>query len=178
MTAVLLARYGITSVLTVDDKPQQTHSGQADGVQPRTLEVLQSLNLAREVLAHGCLIYEVGFWNPAPSGDGIARTSIVQDVIVPTRYPHELTIHQGRMERILNEDLARSGNAVQRGWRVTGWRFDYADADFPVRVEMLHLDDRRRVVRAKYLVGADGAHSVVRDGMGLKLEGDHTDHVW
>lgn len=178
MTSVLLARYGITSVLTVDKKPQQVHAGQADGIQPRTLEVLQSLDLGREILAQGCLLYEVGFWNPSPDGTGIARTAFVQDVVVPTRYPHELTIHQGRIERILNEDLARNGNAVQRGWKLLGWQFDCADEKFPVLVKLRGLDGGERVVRAKYLVGADGAHSTVREGMGMTLVGDHTDHIW
>lgn len=177
MTSVLLARYGITSVLTVDEKLAQVHAGQADGIQPRTLEVLQSLDLAHEVLTQGCQLHEVGFWNPSEDGKGIVRTAFVQDVSVPTRYPHELTIHQGRIERILNEDLEKNGNRVQRGWKVDGWEFDYADAEFPVLVKM-RGEEGERVVRAKYLVGADGAHSVVREGMGLELVGDHTDHVW
>lgn len=178
MTSVLLARYGITSVLTVDSKPQQVRAGQADGIQPRTLEVLQSLDLAHEVLTQGCQMHEVGFWNPSEDGKGIVRTSFVPDVNVPARYPHEITIHQGRIERIFNEDLGKNGGRVQRGWKVLGWRFDYGNGEFPVVVEMRGEGGEERVVRAKYLVGADGAHSVVREGMGLKLVGDHTDHVW
>jgi phenol 2-monooxygenase len=177
MTSVCLARYGITSVLTVDEKTAQIHAGQADGIQPRTLEVLQSLDLAHEVLTQGCQMHEVGFWNPTEDGTGIVRTAFVPDVAVPARYPHEVTIHQGRIERILNEDLEKNGNRVQRGWKVLGWEFDYEDEEFPVVVKMSG-QDTERVVRAKYLVGADGAHSTVRDGMGLKLVGDHTDHVW
>lgn len=178
MTSVCLARYGITSVLTVDEKSAQIHAGQADGIQPRTLEVLQSLDLAHEVLTQGCQMHEVGFWNPTPDGAGIVRTSFVPDVSVPARYPFEVTIHQGRIERILNEDLEKNGNRVQRGWKVKEWQFDYADEEFPVLVKMSGLEGGERVVRAKYLVGADGAHSTVREGMGLKLDGDHTDHVW
>ncbi|RPB11815.1 hypothetical protein P167DRAFT_188824 [Morchella conica CCBAS932] len=177
MTSVCLARYGITSVLTVDEKTAQIHAGQADGIQPRTLEVLQSLDLAHEVLTQGCQMHEVGFWNPTEDGAGIVRTAFVPDVAVPARYPHEVTIHQGRIERIFNEDLEKNGNKVQRGWKVSGWEFDYEDEEFPVVVKMSG-QDMERVVRAKYLVGADGAHSTVRDGMGLKLVGDHTDHVW
>jgi phenol 2-monooxygenase len=178
MNSVLLARYGITSVLTVDEKSQQVHAGQADGIQPRTLEVLQSLDLAHEVLTQGCHMREVGFWNPSKDGKGIIRTSFVPDVGVPARYPHEVTIHQGRIERILNEDLEKNGNRVQRGWKVLGWEFDYGDEEFPVVVKLQGEGRMERVVKAKHLVGADGAHSVVREGMGLKLVGDHTDHVW
>ncbi|KAF8242150.1 hypothetical protein K440DRAFT_566246 [Wilcoxina mikolae CBS 423.85] len=178
--AVLLARYGITSVLTIDSKPANLPAGQADGLQPRTLEVLQSLDLAHEVLSQGCQLQEVGFWNPSPDGDGIVRTAFIPDVSVPARYPHEVTIHQGRIERILNEDLEKNGNKVQRGWTATGFSVDDDDAEeFPVKVTMTGGEDnRQRVVRCKFLVGGDGAHSTIRRGMGLKLEGDTTDHIW
>ena len=136
--------------------------------------MLQSLDLAHEVLSQGCQMHEVAFWNPGETG-GIERTAFVPDVGVPARFPHEITIHQGRIERVLGEDLEKHGGAVQRGWTVTG--FEVGDGEWPVRVRM-RGDDGERAVRCKYLVGADGAHSVVRRGMGLSLEGDTTDHIW
>ena len=198
MLSVELARFGITSVLTVDAKAAGVHAGHADGLSPRTLEVLQSLDLAQELLSRGCPMHQVAFWNPAPTG--IERTAFEPDVAVAARYPHELTIHQGRIERLLCEDMARHGARVQRGWRVTGFTLlprdgqdsqdgrdgqgsqdseDGEEADeFPVSVAMTSLDGQQRVVRTKYLVGTDGAHSTVRRCLGLPLEGDTTDHVW
>ncbi|CAZ82045.1 unnamed protein product [Tuber melanosporum] len=184
LSSVLLARYGITSRLTVDDKHSQTELGQADGLQPRTLEILQSLDLAHEILTQGCQFHEVSFWNPGPENKGIVRTNRVPNISVPARFLHEVTIHQGRIERILNEDLERNGGRVERGWRVTGFEIDtpVEEEGFPVVVRMVKTGEEwkgeERVVRCKYLLGADGARSVVRQGMGLRLEGDHTDHVW
>jgi len=125
-------------------------------------------------------MHEVGFWNPSPDGNGIVRTAFVPDISVPARYPHEVTIHQGRIERILNEDLEKNGNKVQRGWTATGFTLDEDDdQEFPVQVTMTGSEDsQQRVVRCKFLVGGDGAHSTIRRGMGLKLEGDTTDHIW
>ncbi|TLD38491.1 aminotransferase class 3 [Venturia nashicola] len=34
------------------------------------------------------------------------------------------------------------------------------------------------LIRCKYPVGADGAHSTVRKRVGIAMEGDSTDHVW
>ncbi|PWW79662.1 hypothetical protein C7212DRAFT_291582, partial [Tuber magnatum] len=184
LASVLLTRHGITSLLTVDEKQSQIEVGQADGLQPRTLEVLQSLDLAHEVLSQGCQFHEVGFWNPGPGNKGIVRTNRVPNISVPARFPHEITIHQGRIERILNEDLEKNGGKVQRGWRVIGFEIDapVEEGGFPVVVRMVRTgeegDGEERLVRCKYLFGADGARSVVRQGMGLQLEGDHTDHVW
>ncbi|KAH8431506.1 putative phenol monooxygenase [Aspergillus melleus] len=179
---VLLARYGLSdaSLLCVDAKPGTLISGQADGLQPRTLEVLKSLGLADEILNDGCHMAEVAFWNPSENKDEvIERTSIVPDVAVPARFKHEVTIHQGRLERILETDLLRySRRGVQRNTKLVDVRTDEdGDAEFPVLAE-IETEGERRTIRSKYLVGADGAHSVVRRCMGLNLVGESMDHIW
>ncbi|PLB49300.1 putative phenol monooxygenase [Aspergillus steynii IBT 23096] len=179
---LLLARYGLSdaSLLCIDAKPGTLVSGQADGLQPRTLEVLKSLGLADEILNDGCHMAEVAFWNPSKNTDEvIERTSIVPDVAVPARFQHEVTIHQGRIERILETDLLRySGRGVQRNTKLVDVRIDEdGDAEFPVLAE-IETEGKRRTIRSKHLVGADGAHSVVRRCMGLKLVGESTDHIW
>ncbi|RAL16149.1 putative phenol monooxygenase [Aspergillus homomorphus CBS 101889] len=182
MLNLLLARYGLSdeSLLCVDAKPGTLKSGQADGLQPRTLEVFKTLGLADEILTDGCHMEEVAFWNPSANPDEIIeRTAIVPDVAVPARYRHEVTIHQGRIERILETDLLRySSRGVQRSTRLIDVRIDEdADAEFPVFAEV-ETNGQRRTVRSKYLVGADGAHSVVRRCMGLQLVGESLDHIW
>ncbi|KAJ6151209.1 hypothetical protein N7470_007803 [Penicillium chermesinum] len=182
MLELLLARYGLTdgSLLCVDSKPSTLKSGQADGLQPRTLETLKSLGLADEILTEGCQMWQVAFWNPSSDPEKIIeRTAIVPDVAVPARYPHEVTIHQGRIERILETNLLRySKRGVQRNSKLVGAKIDeQGDAEFPVVAE-IETEGHRRIVRSKYLVGADGAHSVVRQSMGLKLEGESLDHIW
>ncbi|KAL4945073.1 hypothetical protein BDV06DRAFT_231798 [Aspergillus oleicola] len=189
MLTLLLSRYGLSdeSLLCVDSKPGTLKSGQADGLQPRTLEVLKSLGLADEILNDGCHMEEVAFWNPTgkaeAEGDVIERTSIVPDVSVPARFQHEVTIHQGRIERILETDLLRySQRGVQRDTKLVDVKIDEeGDAEFPVvaEIDVGSGDEKeRRTVRSKYLVGADGAHSNVRRCMGLSLEGESLDHIW
>ncbi|PYH46041.1 putative phenol monooxygenase [Aspergillus saccharolyticus JOP 1030-1] len=182
MLNLLLARYGLSdeSLLCVDAKPGTLKSGQADGLQPRTLEVFKTLGLADEILTDGCHMEEVAFWNPSANAEEvIERTAIVPDVAVPARYRHEVTIHQGRIERILETDLLRySSRGIQRNSRLVHVAIDEAaDAEFPVVAE-LETNGQRRTVRSKYLVGADGAHSVVRRCMGLQLVGESLDHIW
>lgn len=60
MLDLLLARYGLSddSLLCVDSKPTTLKSGQADGLQPRTLETLKSLGLADEILTEGCQMWQ------------------------------------------------------------------------------------------------------------------------
>jgi phenol 2-monooxygenase len=170
--------------LCLDAKPSALKSGQADGLQPRTLEVLKSLGLAEEILTEGCQMWEVAFWNPGRTnskaeGAIIERTSIVPDVAVPSRYAHEVTIHQGRIERIFEDDLRRySSRGVQRSSCVTKVVIDEeGDPEYPVLAE-IEGPTGLKIIRTKYLVGADGAHSTVRRAMGLKLEGETSDFVW
>lgn len=68
MLTLLLARYGLgDSLMCYDSKPGTLKAGQADGLQPRTLEVLKSLDIADEIINHGCHMSEVAFWNPKSS---------------------------------------------------------------------------------------------------------------
>lgn len=182
MLQLLLSRYGLNddSLLCVDAKPSILKSGQADGIQPRTLEVLKSLGILDEIITDGCHMEEVAFWNPSSNKDEIIeRTSIVPDVSVPARYQHEVTIHQGRIERILETDMLRySKRGVQRNTKVLHVRIDDAeDSEFPVVAE-LETDGKPRTIRTKHVVGADGAHSVVRQSMGVPLVGESSDHIW
>ncbi|KAG5291801.1 FAD binding domain-containing protein [Histoplasma ohiense] len=187
MLELLLARYGLpdTSLLCLDSKPSALKSGQADGLQPRTLEVLKSLGLADEILTEGCQMWEVAFWNPTADpeliskGRLIERTSIVPDISVPARFPHEVTIHQGRIERIFEDNLLKySKRGVLRSSTLVDVKIDEeGDPDFPV-IAQIDVDNVRRTIRTKHLVGADGARSTVRNCMSLQMEGDWMDHVW
>jgi phenol 2-monooxygenase (NADPH) len=181
-----LSRLGLSdeSLICLDAKPGTLKAGQADGLQPRTLEILKSLGVVDEILNEGCHMCEVAFWNPKENGEGIERTAFVPDVAVATRYQHEVTIHQGRIERILEENLRLySERSIVRSTRFLGFHLDHvADPDFPLSVEVEQTNDHgstsRKHLRSKYLVGADGAHSRVRQAMDLKLEGETTDHIW
>ncbi|KAL4862090.1 hypothetical protein BDV12DRAFT_207458 [Aspergillus spectabilis] len=182
MLELLLARYCLSdeSLLCIDSKPGILKSGQADGLQPRTLEVLRSLGLADEILTEGCQMWEVAFWNPSKDKEKIIeRTAIVPDVAVPARFPHEVTIHQGRIERALETDLLRYlKRGVLRNTKLLNIELDEAgDAEFPVMAE-IETDGQQRTIRTNRLVGADGAHSVVRRCMGIRLEGESLDHIW
>lgn len=185
MLTLLLARYGLgESLMCYDSKPSALKAGQADGLQPRTLEVLKSMDVAEEILNHGCHMSEVAFWNPKGDGAGIERTSFSPDVVVAARYKHEVTIHQGRIERILETNLDQySPNRTQRSSKLIKVRLDAAgDPEFSVVLELEQEVDSgkkiHKIVRTKYVVGADGAHSQVRRSMALELQGESTDRIW
>lgn len=126
---------------------------------------------------------EVAFWNPSPT-KGIERSSFAPDVNVPARFPFEVTIHQGRIERILEENLHlyAGKDTIRRSSRFLEYTVDETNPEFPILVKYEHgLADgttQQSTVRTKYLVGADGARSKVRKCMGLELQGETSDHIW
>ncbi|KAI2669723.1 hypothetical protein CBS147355_9717 [Penicillium roqueforti] len=178
---LLLSRYGLSdkSLLCIDSKPSTLKSGQADGVQPRTLEVFKTLGISGEIENEACHMWQFAFWNPSIDKKKIIeRTAVVPEVLAPSRFPYEATIHQGRIERILETDLLRySERGVLRNTKLLDVQIDESDPEFPVLIA-LDTDGVERSVRAKHLVGANGAHSVVRRCMALQLEGDSLDHIW
>lgn len=182
MLHLLLARYGLTdqSLLCIDSKPGTLKSGQADGIQPRTLEVFKTLGISDEIENEACQMWEFAFWNVSDNPDTvIERRSCVPEVIPPARFKYEATIHQGRVERIMETDLLRySQRGVLRKTKLISMRIDEStDPEFPVFAE-IEVDGVLQVVRTKHLVGADGAHSVVRRAVGLELEGQSLDYIW
>lgn len=54
----------------------------------------------------------------------------------------------------------------------------HKDAEYPVFAEIEKQDGKARTVQEKYLIGADGAHSVVRKTLGTKMIGDSIDDVY
>ncbi|KAG6816054.1 hypothetical protein H0H87_008970 [Tephrocybe sp. NHM501043] len=189
MACNALARAGIT-VRIVDKRPVKVAAGQADGIQPRTIEVLQSYGLAERLLAEANQMHQVAFYNPNPETGGIEltdRTPDVQDDSTP--YPFEATLHQGAIEDIFLDSMKSHGVEVSRpvipmSIQISQIEKDSQDPDaHPVRVVLKRLDaldgqTEMEIVHAKYVVGADGAHSWVRKTLGIAMEGEQTDYVW
>ena len=62
-----------------------------------------------------------------------------------------------------------------------GWNFvslEVGEGEYPVTVHLEDVDGNPRDVRAKYVVGCDGAKSRVRKSIGRSLKGDQANHAW
>ncbi|KAF9233477.1 FAD binding domain-containing protein [Melanogaster broomeanus] len=177
------------NVRVIDQRPARVVAGQADGIQPRTIEVLQSYGLAERLIDQGNQMHMCAFYNPGRNG-GIERTGRAPDVTAPTaRFPFEITLHQGAIEAIFLDSMNLHGVKVERPVAPCAISIsDDADdlsslSSYPVKVALERLDMvdeqiRTETVRAKFVVGADGAHSWVRKAVGISMEGEQTDYIW
>ncbi|EEH39086.2 phenol 2-monooxygenase [Paracoccidioides lutzii Pb01] len=183
MLNLLLARYGLpdSSRLCIDSSPSAFKIGHADAVVQRTMEVLKSLDLADEIWNHGLRGYEFTRWIKDPnSPTGFIRQFSQYTTRIKARYkPAIVMMAQGRIERILRDDLKKySATGITWNSRVLDTKIENDELhDFPVRVT-LEQNGEKRTIRTRYLIGADGAHSVVRTSIGINQIGSMADDIW
>src|SRR5699024_6540954 len=94
-----------------------------------------------------------------------------------------LIVNQARVLDYFAEYMANAPTRMRPdyGWAFQGLEID-DDAEYPVAVTLLDTSDESagetRTVRAKYVIGADGARSAVRQAIGCTLAGDQANHAW
>ncbi|MCF6386692.1 FAD-dependent monooxygenase [Mycobacterium sp. MBM] len=157
--AIELARRGV-AVRIVDALVEPPQYAKAVGVQPRTLEVFERMGVLRQILdaavpLRGQIVYV--------NGEHAGQLDFALPDDVPFGF---IGLPQYCTERVLGEELAARGVCVERGVRLTAFEQDADGVSATLAGE-----GARHTVRARYLVGADGAHSAVRKGLGLTFEG-------
>ncbi len=122
-----------------------------------TLEQLDARGTADELVTSGTPVAELRFF--ANAALDLSR--------LPSRFPYLLVTPQYETERVLEERATRVGADIRHGTEVTGLT-QHPDG---VEVKVRQADHPDRVVRAGWMVGADGIHSTVRRALGLPFPG-------
>ena len=104
---------------------------------------------------------------PVPSSHYAILTNRLDLSSLDTRFPYTLFLPQRRTEELLAAHLAELGVPVLREHTVTGLRQDAAGVDLDVVTP-----DGTASLRAAYVVGCDGASSMVRRAAGLEWAGE------
>ncbi|KAL1678880.1 FAD binding domain-containing protein [Schizophyllum commune] len=186
MAATALKRAGV-DVRIIDKRSHGISAGQADGIQPRTAEILQTYGLANELFRQGCQLRVTAFYDPSTEGDTIDLSGRVPTVTAPTaRYPHITTLHQAAVENIFQDAMRSMGVEVERSLAPTSLEVVEERSNDPkayaVKVHLASADSPHttplEVVSARFVIGTDGAHSWTRKTLGLVLEGEQTDIYW
>jgi phenol 2-monooxygenase len=153
--------------------------GRADGVACRTVETFEAFGLGTRLIREAYWVNETVFWRPsAADRSGIERTGRIQDVEDGlSEFPHVI-VNQARMQEYLLEYMRKSPSRMVPDY---GWEFvelKVEDGERPVVCTLRRDDGTEKVVRARYVVGCDGAHSRVRQSIGAAPHGDFANHVW
>ncbi|HET7665126.1 MAG TPA: FAD-dependent monooxygenase [Mycobacterium sp.] len=154
--AASLVKKGVPTTI-VDRQAAGANTSRAAVVNARTLEVLDHLDVSRRLIKEGI---------QAPRftiRDGQRILIPVDFSVLPTDYPYSLMVPQATTERLILDRLAELGGAVIRPKTLSAVAQD-ADG-------VTATFDDGDVLRARYVVGADGMHSIVREQAGIGFEG-------
>lgn len=155
LAVALLAR-GVR-VAVADRLAEGANTSRAAVIHARTLEVLEPLDVAQRLVGRGIQAQRFTIRD---------RDRVLIDIgfdALPTRFPYTLMISQAVTEAVLLQRCRELGGTVARPKAL---RAAVQDADGVTAT----FDDGSSV-RARYLVGADGMHSTVREQAGIAFEG-------
>jgi phenol 2-monooxygenase len=188
--AAQLAAFPDIKTAIVEQKPGPLRLGQADGIACRTMEMFEAYGFSERVLKEACWINETTFWKPDDKQrQNIVRSGRVQDVEDGlSEFPH-VVLNQARVHDFYLDVMRKSAARIEPYYarRLTDLAIDEAasgDNAYPYQVtaklERLDPDHQGQTetVKARYVVGCDGARSVVRKSIGRALSGDSANHAW
>jgi 2-polyprenyl-6-methoxyphenol hydroxylase-like FAD-dependent oxidoreductase len=148
-------------VLIVDQADEGTNTSRAAVVHARTLEVLEQLDVTSRMLAEGVT---VPVFTVHDRDRILARIDFSR---LPTHYPYTLMLPQSQTEAILTARLAELGGRARRPYRVATVTPTTGGAILAITGP----DGSQRSTHARYVIGADGMQSTVRQSAGIGFTG-------
>lgn len=157
-----LQRAGVV-VSVIDKMPARGFFCKALGITPRTLEIFDDIGIVDRAIAAGVWLTGVETWIDGTMAPG--RSMRLPEHGLPYG---SLSLAQYETERLLEAAFAEHGGQVNYGFVLE--RFE--DNTDRVKAYLTDAHGEKHVVRCKWLVGCDGAHSKVRSALGLSFEGE------
>lgn len=183
--AAQLAVFPEISTRIVERKPGPLQKGQADGISCRSMEMFQAFGFASKIKREAHWVNETTFWDPNPENSAeIRRSGRIQDVEDGLSEMPHVILNQARVHDRYLEHMRNSPSRLTPNYNIKfmSAAIDSADADYPVKIELETLTGdgmpHVREIRARYVVGCDGARSAVRSSMGKELIGDQANQAW
>jgi 2-polyprenyl-6-methoxyphenol hydroxylase-like FAD-dependent oxidoreductase len=157
--AITLSRAGIRPIV-VDRLQQSQNTSRAAVIHAHTLDVLETLGVSERLVQEGL---QLSHFSVRDRDSMLARLDFDW---LPSRFACLLMLPQDRTEAILAEALAQARGAVRWGTTVETLRETADGVDVTLASEA-----GRETLRARYVVGADGMHSAVRERAGIGFAG-------
>ncbi|WP_406250585.1 FAD-dependent monooxygenase [Microbacterium sp. M] len=169
---------GVTTRI-IEKRTGRLELGQADGIQPRSVETFQAFGFAERIIAEAYNIGWMNFWGPDPETPAnIRRTTRTADYAYDIcEFPH-LIVNQARVLDYFAEAAAHGPARIVPDYGVEFLGLTvHEEGEFPVEVRVRGAFGER-TVRAKFVVGCDGARSGVREAIGRTHVGGISAHAW
>lgn len=157
-------RYGIDFVI-IDKKDKITPYSKAIGVQARTLEIYEQIDLADNLIRQGTLAEKVRLAEGGEVRGEVTLTDIGEGM---SPYPFLLLVEQSMHEHLLNDFIKSNGKEILWNTELESFTQDESGVNANIKT----ADGMQENLEAKFLVGCDGAKSPVRHALELQFEGN------
>ncbi|GAA3929549.1 FAD-dependent monooxygenase [Microbacterium soli] len=179
LLAAQMSQFPDVSTRIIEKRDGRLVLGQADGIQPRSVETFQAFGFAPRIIAEAYNIGWMNFWGPDPANPAnIIRTSRTEDYgLKISEFPH-LIVNQARVLDYFAEAALHGPGRIVPDYGVEFLGLTvHEEGEYPVEVRV-NDHGTERTVRATYVAGCDGARSAVREAIGRKHVGSVSAHAW
>lgn len=170
-TAMFLAHHGVSS-LAIERLRNVSPMPRAAHFHMRTLELFRTCGIEEEVKAQSLKEFEpegsVAAFDTLAGKQIAAFVPSLNEGVAAVSQSRRLFITQPGLEPILRRRAEKAGARVQDGTEIVG--IDQDSDGVTATVRDVDTGEHTKL-RAKYLVGADGAHSAVRDLLKIPFDG-------
>ena len=163
--------------------------GRADGISCRTIEIMEAFNSSEMVVKETYHLKQNTFWEPdAANPQNIKRTEKINDARAGlSEFTHGI-VNQARLHELLIDGMANG---------ITNLHPHYScelidmviDDDItqdlnahPITATFKRRDEAGKekieTIKARFVVGSDGARSRVRKSLDISLQGDSANKAW
>lgn len=184
LLAAQMSQYPTVNTRMIEKRDGRLVLGQADGIQPRSVETFQAFGFAERIIAEAYNIGWMNFWGPDPEHpENIVRTARTEDYALKiSEFPH-LIVNQARVLDYFAEAAADGPGRILPDYGIEFVGLTVHDeGEYPVEVRVRYVAGERageeRTIHAKYVAGCDGARSGVREAIGRKHVGGISAHAW
>ena len=151
----------------IDQSEGPLKLGRADALNARTLQFFELADLFSEIYPQGKTCNTSSVWQ---NGKFISRQSSWWDELEGCFHRHFLMIGQAQVEKLLDDRLTKAGTGVIRSTSVKNIEPDEKGC-------LVTLSDQTRV-RSKFVIGADGSRSFVRNHFKIPFDVIRPEIVW